>query len=77
MKMILFYYQRTISNYKLVFNTRHKANIETYPIFNEEGHYTTDSLVETLENFNKDKVIMIQIIQITQIYQANTKSKCS
>ncbi|MFI8613212.1 aminotransferase class I/II-fold pyridoxal phosphate-dependent enzyme [Staphylococcus capitis] len=46
-------------NYKLMFNTRHKANIETYPIFNEEGHYTTDSLVETLENFNKDKVIMI------------------
>ena len=42
-----------------MFNTRHKANIETYPIFNEEGHYTTDSLVETLENFNKDKVIMI------------------
>ena len=25
-------------NYKLVFNTRHNANIDTYPIFDENGH---------------------------------------
>lgn len=46
-------------NYKLVFNTRHNANIDTYPIFDENGHYTTKSLVKSLEAYNKDKVIMI------------------
>ena len=46
-------------NYKLVFNTRHNANIDTYPIFDENGHYTTKSLVKSLEAFNKDKVVMI------------------
>lgn len=46
-------------NYKLIFNTRHSANIETYPIFNKEGHYTTDSLVSTLENYNQDKVLLL------------------
>ena len=46
-------------NYKLVFNTRHNANIGTYPIFDENGHYTTKSLVKSLEAFNKDKVVMI------------------
>ncbi len=33
-------------NYKLVFNTRNGANLQTYPIFDKDGHYTTDSLVE-------------------------------
>lgn len=46
-------------NYKLVFNTRHHAFIETYSIFNDKGHYTTDELVNTLKNYDKDKVIMI------------------
>ena len=46
-------------NYKLVFNTRHNANIDTYPIFDENGHYTTKSLVKSLEAYNKDKVVMI------------------
>lgn len=46
-------------NYKLVFNTRHNANIDTYPIFDENGHYTTKSLVKSLKAYNKDKVIMI------------------
>lgn len=46
-------------NYKLVFNTRHNANIQTYPIFDDEGHFTTDSLVETLQSYNKDKVVML------------------
>ena len=46
-------------NYKLVFNTRHNANIGTYPIFDENGHYTTKSLVKSLEAYNKDKVVMI------------------
>ena len=46
-------------NYKLIYETRHSANIETYSIFNQEGHYTTNDLVNTLENFNQDKVILI------------------
>lgn len=46
-------------NYKLVFNTRHNANIDTYPIFDENGHYTTKSIVKSLEAYNKDKVVMI------------------
>lgn len=46
-------------NYKLIFNTRHNANIDTYPIFDENGHYTTKSLVKSLEAYNKDKVVMI------------------
>lgn len=46
-------------NYKLVFDTRNDANLQTYPIFDKDGHYTTDSLVETLQSYNKDKVIMI------------------
>ncbi|MEX2949209.1 aminotransferase class I/II-fold pyridoxal phosphate-dependent enzyme [Staphylococcus warneri] len=46
-------------NYKLVFNTRHNANIDTYPIFDKNGHYTTESLVKSLEAYNKDKVVMI------------------
>lgn len=46
-------------NYKLVFNTRHNTNIDTYPIFDENGHYTTKSLVKSLEAYNKDKVVMI------------------
>ena len=28
-------------------------------IFDKDGHYTTDSLVEALQSYNKDKVIMI------------------
>ena len=46
-------------NYKLVFNTRHNSKIETYPIFDDEGHFTTDELLKTLQNYDKDKVIMI------------------
>lgn len=46
-------------NYKLVFNTRHNANINTYPIFDKNGHYTTEALVKSLESYNKDKVVMI------------------
>lgn len=46
-------------NYKLIFNTRHKANIETYAIFDQDGHYTTNSLVSTLDNFKQDKAIII------------------
>ncbi|MCT1927299.1 aminotransferase class I/II-fold pyridoxal phosphate-dependent enzyme [Staphylococcus pasteuri] len=46
-------------NYKLVFDTRNNANISTYPIFDENGHYTTDELVKTLESYNQDKVVMI------------------
>ncbi|PTE70899.1 aminotransferase class I/II-fold pyridoxal phosphate-dependent enzyme [Staphylococcus devriesei] len=46
-------------NYKLIFNTRHSANIETYSIFDHEGHYTTNSLVSTLKNYNQDKVTLI------------------
>ncbi len=38
---------------------RKGANLQTYPIFDKDGHYTTDSLVEALQSYNKDKVIMI------------------
>ncbi|MCT6568573.1 aspartate aminotransferase, partial [Staphylococcus aureus] len=46
-------------NNKIVFNTRNGANLQTYPIFDKDGHYTTDSLLEALQSYNKDKVIMI------------------
>lgn len=32
---------------------------ETYDIFDENGNYTTDALVNTLANYNKDKVVLI------------------
>lgn len=46
-------------NYKLVFGVRHQANIETYPIFTNEGHYTTEGLVNKLEQVDQEKVILI------------------
>lgn len=46
-------------NYKLVYSTRHNAELQTYSIFDEDGHYTTEALVNTLENYEKDKVILI------------------
>lgn len=46
-------------NYKLVFGVRHKANIETYPIFDEDGHFTTDGLINKLEQITQEKVIMV------------------
>ena len=46
-------------NYKLVFGVRHKANIETYPIFDEDGHFTTDGLINKLEQVTQEKVIMV------------------
>ena len=58
-------------NYKLVFNTRNGANLQTYPIFDKDGHYTTDSLVEALQSYNKDKVIMILGNEISLICGRN------
>ena len=46
-------------NYKLVYSTRHSADIETYDIFDELGHFTTENLIATLENYTKDKVMLI------------------
>lgn len=46
-------------NYKLVFSTRHGAHINTYPIFDDSGHFTTSELVKTLKEYKKDKVIII------------------
>ncbi|PTG55114.1 hypothetical protein BU692_08780 [Staphylococcus chromogenes] len=46
-------------NYKLVFGVRHKANIETYPIFDVDGHFTTDGLINKLEEVTQEKVIMV------------------
>ena len=46
-------------NYKLVYSTRHSAEIETYDIFDENGHFTTEQLVHTLEQYNKEKVVLI------------------
>lgn len=46
-------------NYKLIFNTRHGAELQTYSIFDEDNHYTTDGFVSALENYNKDKMILL------------------
>lgn len=46
-------------NYKLVFGTRHSAQIDTYPIFDSEGHYTTQALVETLDQSNQEKIFLV------------------
>ncbi|SCU17720.1 aspartate aminotransferase [Staphylococcus xylosus] len=46
-------------NYKLVYSARHNADIETYDIFDEDGRFTTDNFVDTLENYQNDKVILI------------------
>ncbi|PTH49465.1 aminotransferase class I/II-fold pyridoxal phosphate-dependent enzyme, partial [Staphylococcus capitis] len=46
-------------NYKLIFNTRHGADIQTYSIFDEQNRYTTDGFVEALENYDQDKVILL------------------
>ncbi len=40
-------------NYKLVFSTRHGAHINTYPIFDDSGHFTTSELVKTLKEYKK------------------------
>ena len=42
-------------NYKLVFSTRHGAHINTYPIFDDSGHFTTSELVKTLKEYKKTK----------------------
>ncbi|MBI5974783.1 aminotransferase class I/II-fold pyridoxal phosphate-dependent enzyme [Staphylococcus canis] len=46
-------------NYRLVYEVRHQARIETYPIFDQNGHFTTKALIETLENIDQEKVILI------------------
>ncbi|MCD8916112.1 aminotransferase class I/II-fold pyridoxal phosphate-dependent enzyme [Staphylococcus simulans] len=46
-------------NYKLIFNTRHGADIQTYSIFDKDNRYTTDGFVEALENYENDKVILL------------------
>ena len=46
-------------NYKLVYGTRYRANINTYPIFDEHGNFTTAHMVQALANYRKDKVILI------------------
>ena len=46
-------------NYKLVFGTRHSAQIDTYSIFDNEGHYTTQALVETLDQSNQEKIFLV------------------
>ncbi|ARJ50199.1 aminotransferase class I/II-fold pyridoxal phosphate-dependent enzyme [Staphylococcus lutrae] len=46
-------------NYRLVFGVRHQAQLQTYHIFDENGHFTTDHLLEAVQHINEDKVIMI------------------
>lgn len=46
-------------NYKLTFGVRHRANIETYQAFEEDGNFTLDYFKQALENFNKEKVILV------------------
>ncbi|UXR77795.1 MULTISPECIES: aminotransferase class I/II-fold pyridoxal phosphate-dependent enzyme [unclassified Staphylococcus] len=49
----------TWGNYNLVYGVRHQANIQKYPIFDENGHYTTQGLVDTLAAVEQDKVILV------------------
>ncbi|MCU5746172.1 aminotransferase class I/II-fold pyridoxal phosphate-dependent enzyme [Staphylococcus sp. SQ8-PEA] len=46
-------------NYKLIFSTRHSAQIETYPIFDDNGNFTTQGLVEALDRSNQEKIFLI------------------
>ncbi|MBH9580600.1 aspartate aminotransferase [Staphylococcus felis] len=46
-------------NYRLVYGVRHQAHIETYPVFDEDGHYTTDGLIEALQQIDQEKVVLI------------------
>lgn len=42
-----------------MFSIRERCKPSNISIFDKDGHYTTDSLVEALQSYNKDKVIMI------------------
>lgn len=46
-------------NYKLTFGVRHNAQIETYQSFEEDGSYTLEYFKRALENYNKDKVVLV------------------
>lgn len=51
--------EHTWGNYNLVYGVRHQADIQKYPIFDENGHYTTQGLVDTLAAVEQDKVILV------------------
>lgn len=46
-------------NYKLAFGVRHSANIETYKAFEEDGSYTLEYFKHALEQYKKEKVILV------------------
>ncbi|WP_239740883.1 aminotransferase class I/II-fold pyridoxal phosphate-dependent enzyme [Mammaliicoccus sp. M-M45] len=46
-------------NYKLAFGVRHSANIETYQAFEEDGSFTLEYFKNALENYNKEKVVLV------------------
>ncbi|REB90341.1 aspartate aminotransferase, partial [Staphylococcus pseudintermedius] len=45
--------------YNLVYGLRHQAPMQTYLIFDAQGHFTIEHLVKTLDQFEEDKVIML------------------
>ncbi|HAR6232309.1 TPA: aminotransferase class I/II-fold pyridoxal phosphate-dependent enzyme [Staphylococcus pseudintermedius] len=51
--------QHNWGNYNLVYGIRHQATMQTYPIFDAQGHFTIEHLVKTLDQFEEDKVIML------------------
>lgn len=46
-------------NYKLTFGVRHGSQIETYKSFEDDGSFTLEHFKNTLENYNKEKVILV------------------
>ncbi|QLK86446.1 aminotransferase class I/II-fold pyridoxal phosphate-dependent enzyme [Staphylococcus sp. 17KM0847] len=49
----------TWGNYNLIYGVRHQADIQNYPIFDDNGHYDTSGLVKTLNTIEQDKVILV------------------
>lgn len=46
-------------NYKLAFGVRHRANIETYKAFEDDGSYTLEYFKNALENYSGEKIILV------------------
>nr|WP_263312742.1 aminotransferase class I/II-fold pyridoxal phosphate-dependent enzyme [Mammaliicoccus sp. Marseille-Q6498] len=46
-------------NYKLTFGVRHSGQIETYQAFEEDGSFTLEYFKRALENYNKEKIVLV------------------
>ncbi|EKU45595.1 aminotransferase class I/II-fold pyridoxal phosphate-dependent enzyme [Staphylococcus massiliensis] len=46
-------------NYNLIFGVRHNANMETFPIFNEDGSFTTEHFLNCVQKLDESKVILL------------------